>query len=187
MPTLNRSLAAFAASACLLSFLLPGCAGNGAEPEIGPPRSAEEADADRSPDGPPAMDAPAPDAFDLSAALDRNLERVLARGGEWRELRIEAECLQDGVFQRVLIFGSGVAVWNDRRQIHLERDDLLSILEAIHEAGLSSMLELYGRGQEEPAPAEPKEGDGAIRITCRVLLTLDGVTKQAAQRARGPQ
>jgi hypothetical protein len=148
----------------------------------------ETAATERAPDGPSAKGAPpmmdSPEVSDSAADLARNLERALERE-QWQELRVETECLQNDAFRHVLIFGNGVAIWNERRQMSLGHGDLVAILEALRDADFPSMLELYGRGQEEPTE-KPEEG-AVIRITCRVALTLDGVSRQAAQRARGPQ
>ncbi len=183
MPKSTRALTTAVVALLSLTVTL-GCAGVGATPAAAPDRSPEGALSGPGA-GPPPMDAP--EASGAAATVRRALERALERGGRWQELRVETECLQDASLRHVEIFGSGTTIWNERRQITLEHGDLVAVLEAILRADFPSMHQLYGKGDPEmQQPDESGEG-AAIRVICRVVLTLDGVTKQSAQRAQGPQ
>lgn len=181
MPNPTRALAAV--------FVLPlivalGCAGSGSAPATAPARPPQGTPS--GPDaGPPPMDGL--DASAEAAAVRRALERAVEGSGRWRELRVETECLEDGSLRHVEIFGSGTTIWNERRQITLERDDLVAVLEAMLRADYPAMHQLYGKGDPEMQQPDKPGEDAAIRVICRVVLTLDGVTRQSAQRAEGPQ
>lgn len=182
MPKSTRVLAAVVALLPLTLTL--GCAGGGSIPAGAPDRSPQGA-LSGSDAGPPPMDAP--EASEEAAVVRRTLERAVEGGGSWRELRVETECLQDGALRHVKVFESGTTIWNERRQISLGQEDLLAVLEAMLRADFPSMHQLYGKGDPEMQQPDKPGEEAAIRVICRVVLTLDGVTKQSAQRAEGPQ
>jgi hypothetical protein len=116
----------------------------------------------------------------VSRALDTALER---RG--WEELRIESECLDAASRLRfAILHGSGVGIWNRDQQFTLPRERLLALLEELDRAGFGALREIHG-GKDDPAPGAPARW--APRMTCRVLLVLDGVEKQSYQLAEGRQ
>jgi hypothetical protein len=108
------------------------------------------------------------------------LERALAHG--WRELRIEAECRVEGRLPRAEVFGSGVGIWNGERQFRLSPERVRSLLAAIRDAGFASMRPSYGGKGDSPSPERE-----APRLTCRVGLSLDGVSGESVQLQGGRQ
>lgn len=121
---------------------------------------------------PPAVDEP----------LSRALEQALSKQS-WDELEIEVECGGEAGMRSVTVFGSGVAIWDQERQLTLERGEIRLLLEAFRQQGFASLAERYG-GRDDPAPGEPSL---ALELVCRVKLRLDGVEKQVFQLAGGRQ
>lgn len=166
--------ATIAVAVCLAVALCLGCAGH---PTSSPAeaRPGEELEPDRRPDP------------ELAREVDRALERLLA-GGDRDGLRILAECGEDGALTETVVYGSGVGVWNRVRQFTLGRNQVTALLERFRDARFSRFQELYGTiVREIPIPSEPPgAGASALRVVCRVALTVDGFTKQSSQLSKGP-
>jgi len=175
-------------SLALAPVLVLGCAGSGtpapqtdrapvqaAAPagEGGAPRAEREpVDHRREEEGESAEEAA------NNAAMEKALERAVeGRGAAWDDLHLLAECTTDGGFRQVEVFGDGVTIWNRGRQYTLDEKRVAGLLETIDRADFAEMDELYGQ----------EELDAVMRIICRVVLTVDGVTKQVGQLAEGPQ
>jgi len=102
------------------------------------------------------------------------------------------ECADDAGMRQAEVFGNGVAIWDRRLQLELPREELVALLGRFRSAGFAGFQEMYGTiVREIPIPQDaPPEGPGwlaAIQVICRVELTLDGVTKQSVQLAKGPR
>lgn len=120
-------------------------------------------------------------------ALDSALRRALDHEGRWDELHLLVECADDGFLTTAEVFGNGVTLWNHQRQSMLDHEDLVGLLETLRDADFPRMRDLYGKEDEEEVPVPSDPPAAALRVICRVVVTLDGTTKQSAQRARGPQ
>lgn len=124
--------------------------------------------------------SPASPEGPASPALSEALERALADG--WGELRIEAECRVGGRLPRAEVFGNGVGIWNEERQFSLPREEVRSLLVVFRDEGFASMRPSYG-GKKDPVIPEAQPP----RLTCRVGLSLDGVSAQVVQLEGGRQ
>lgn len=165
-----------------------GCAARGG-PE---PRTAQDREA-RASAPEPEVETGRPADPELTRAVERALQRATAGGGAWRELHVLVECAGDAGMRQAEVFGNGVAIWDRRRQHELSREELVALLERFRRAGFAGFQEMYGTIVREipiPQDAPPGEDPGwlaAIQVICRVVLTLDGVTKQSVQLAKGPR
>jgi hypothetical protein len=108
------------------------------------------------------------------------LERAIADG--WGVLWVEAECRIEGRLPRAEVFGSGVGIWNDERQFLLPRQEVRALLVALRDAGFASMRPSYG-GKEDPVGEDAQPP----RLTCRVSVSLDGISGQVVQLQGGRQ
>lgn len=158
-----------------LALLLGACASTSTNPPVDeraaqPQQVAQDGTAvDRGPTSEAA-------AVDIDRAIDRALENG------WDDLHMIVECITDDGWRAAEIFGNGVAIWNQVRQFQLPEAHLRQQLTLIRDSEFESMKELYGGNiKKEDA------GGSALRVTCRVLLELDGARKQVAQRAKGEQ
>lgn len=131
---------------------------------------------------PVALTSPAALPPAAGEPLSRALERALSRQS-WDELEIEVECGGEAGMRSATLFGSGVGIWGQERQLTLGRDQIRLLLEAFRRHGFASLAERYG-GRDDPAPGEPSL---ALELVCRVKLRLDGVEKQVFQLAGGRQ
>lgn len=96
---------------------------------------------------------------------------------------MEAECVSvEGPFS-LRVFDDGVSIWDNSRQFQLERGEIQRLLRPFQRLGFGAMDESYG-GKADPRPATPR---AAIRVTCRISLTIDGRTKEVVQQAGGRQ
>ncbi len=88
----------------------------------------------------------------------------------------------DRVGQRSLVvFPSGIAIWNRTTQIELPLAVRTSMLEVLQETDFASMLPSYGGRRS------PESGEAPLRVTCRVELEIDGLSKSVVQLADGEQ
>jgi hypothetical protein len=113
--------------------------------------------------------------------VTRALEQAATKG--WSALHIETECQNDaGRLDRVEVFETGVGIWNRAAQFRLTKAQIDEHLEAFRESGFAEWPSTYG-GKTPP----PIQQEQPPRVVCRVVLELDGVTKQVAQFQRGEQ
>ena len=103
--------------------------------------------------------------------------------GEHQEFHMESHCLTGDGLRTVEIFSNREAIWTGRIQIELQAPQLKSILQLLEESGFAEMKDTYG-GKNDPDPNRPPF---ASRISCRVEVTVDGVTKQSNQFLVGRQ
>lgn len=192
----DKRLIVHAVAVVLVPLLWLGCAATGGS---GPARSADSGGEQVSMLEPDSISEPDRDREEEERearerkvtiegeALDRALEQALDRGGRWDELHLLTECADDGFLTTAEVFGNGVTIWNHERQSTLEHGELVAILEALRDVDFPSMRDLYGEEDEGEAPVPSEPPASAMRVICRVAVTLDGATKQSAQRAKGPQ
>jgi hypothetical protein len=88
----------------------------------------------------------------------------------------------------VEVFGSGVAIWNGRRQFAIGPAHVRAVLAALDAERFLDLRDVYG-GRSAREPGQPRVPDEhpAAEITCRVGLTLAGHRKEVAQLAVGEQ
>ncbi len=118
--------------------------------------------------------------------IDRALQAAFDRGS-WRDLRVESECQDDAAHLRaIVLFGSGVGIWERERQFAVSTDELWRLLRELSRGGLGSLHESYGGGDDpDDGPGEePSEAFG-LRLICRIRLVLDGVEKESYQLSEG--
>ena len=112
----------------------------------------------------------------LAEALDR------AVNDDWKDFYFSCDCSTESGRNSVEIYGSGTAIWAGRAQFKFDRQQLRTILGLVLEYDFPAMEETYG-GKEDPSVP----GEFAIRVTCLIQLTLDGISKQVAQLYGGRQ
>ena len=122
--------------------------------------------------GEPASGKAAPE---INVAIDKALN------DGWDDLHMIVECFTDKGWQATEIFGNGIAIWNQTKQYQLDEAAIREQLETIRQSSFQSMKELYGGNIKKDEEAS------ALRVTCRVLLDVDGAYKQVAQRGKGEQ
>ncbi len=118
-----------------------------------------------------------PEEAATNRAMEHAIERALSHPEARGDLHLLTECTGDGGFRQVEVYGNGVTIWNRARQYGLEQQRVGALLEALDHAGFADMEPMYGQ----------EELDAAMRVICRVMVTLDGVTKQSGQLDEGPQ
>ena len=126
---------------------------------------------------PPGMKVQEDDPAVFQAALQR------AVSGKWNALHLEAECLTEAGPRLLEVHGDGVAIWGGSVQFKLSPDQIRRILRLFDEAGFAGFEDRYG-GKEDPVKLSSRM---AIRVTCRVALTIDGQGKQVVQLEGGRQ
>lgn len=118
---------------------------------------------------------------DESSLLPSALEK--AAGGEWEKLHFEVECQAKEGFRALEVFGTGIGIWDRRSQFPFEKSQIQQSLRVFKESNFSGMPEKFGgTPQEETEPHKH-----AVRVTCRVSLNLNGISKQVVQLEEGEQ
>ncbi|MES1244087.1 MAG: hypothetical protein ABUT39_20960 [Acidobacteriota bacterium] len=112
---------------------------------------------------------------------DEAFERALdaaRKSRTWNELQIDSECQDKTEPSRfVRLYGSGVGIWDGRRQFSVSRESLLGVLGELDMAGFS--------GMREAVEEDEGEGEEELEITCRVQVLLDGTEKRAQEILEG--
>jgi hypothetical protein len=124
-----------------------------------------------------------------SGTLRRALSEAVDDRTHWDSLHLLVECAADAGMRSVEVHGNGVGIWDHDRQFRLTPAELSRLLRTLDEAEFTSLEEIYG-GRERPDPGAPErteEEGSAIRVVCRVTLSLAGRTKQVVQLAKGEQ
>lgn len=129
------------------------------------------------------------DTTATTAALRRILSDAVDDRSEWDSLHLQIECSGDHGMRSVELYGNGVGIWEYRRQFTLANSEVSSILRTLDEADFASFADIYGGSKQPDAgpPEEEVEPGHAIRVICRVVLSLAGETKQVVQLAKGAQ
>ena len=110
------------------------------------------------------------------AAIDRAL-RDLATGNRSPDsARIETECGVERQLTRAAIFGSGAAIWNDRRQGAIAPSEIHALIDLFVREGFAAM----------PASFGEDEGD-KVKMTCMVRFAEGSLHKTVVQLAGGRQ
>jgi hypothetical protein len=154
-----------------LSALI-GCAAN--------PRTAEQ------PVGQiPELSGSAEDAA-AAAEIQQALERAISDPAAREAVELIVECQGDAGMRAVHIFGTGVGIWENRRQFVVASEELSSLLMILRDAGFSAMKKVYGgRPATDPRRPDPPEALNAIMVMCAVRFSAEGATKETVQLAKG--
>jgi hypothetical protein len=122
----------------------------------------------------------------------RGLLRAAHEEGWGRDtLELTAECREpdNPNLRSVLVYGSGVGIWEERLQFELTSNQITELLGILRDADFLGLQDLYGSGgsfgETEIEPSDSTEG--GVRIICRVDLELGGYRKESAQRLKGDQ
>jgi hypothetical protein len=175
----------FAIPAAALAIVLSGCA-TGRRSASAPGGLAQPAE----PGTPPRSGGSAQQEtlIPSAAAVRVALAGAISEQERRAHLRLAVECSRDGSLPSVEAFGNGVGIWDGRRQFELSPAEIASLLVALETADFAAMKPSYGETEEhgEPEPERPRSGP-ALRVTCRVRLALDGLTKEVVQFDEGEQ
>jgi hypothetical protein len=136
------------------------------------------------PDARPQGETPNPPPAAVRAAL----RRAIAESGRRASLRVFVECSRDGRLPSVDAFGTGIGIWDGRRQFRLSPAEISSLLAAAEKVDFAGLKASYGGRDEfdEPRGETPHHAP-ELKQTCRVRLSLDGLTKEVVQLEGGEQ
>jgi hypothetical protein len=130
---------------------------------------------------------PAPSSALNATRLRQALERAVSESAGWDTLRLLVECREDGAMTSMKVFGNGIGIWNDERQLLLVPDQIGSLLRALRRADFPGMEDTYGGASSPRKPPLPGGGGMVTIVTCRIELGLAGYDKQVVQLSRGEQ
>jgi len=94
---------------------------------------------------------------------------------------LQVNCTDQKGIRSLTLFPGGATVWNQRSQIMLPASARTALLKTLVDRGFAGFEDSYG-GREQPA----KSGAPA-RITCRILVEIQGLQKSSLQMAGGEQ
>ncbi len=124
-------------------------------------REEEEGEADRA----------------VNEAMEKALDAALNQG--WSDLHMVCECAFENGWRSVELFKGGAGVLDNAVQFSMDRSQIGSLLEEFRRLRFAEMRRSYGVGEVDE--------EFAIRVICRVSLSLDGVSKQVLQFDKGRQ
>lgn len=107
----------------------------------------------------------------ITRALDQALERR-----SWQDLRLDAQCLENGQFLSTRLLGTGVGIWNQERQFAVPRERLLDLLAALRSSGFGAKGDSHREEEEE----EEKEEEEWV-APCHLRVRLDGVEQRSEE------
>jgi hypothetical protein len=170
--------------AAALAVVLLGCA-IGRRSASGPGSAAQPAE----PGTPPHRGGAGEQALSPPAAAVRAaLAAAIAEPQRRDHLKLAVECSRDDRMPSVEAFGSGVGIWERRRQFSLSPTEISSLLAALQKADFAGLQPSYGEpGELEVPEPGPPHTAAAARVTCRVRLSLDGLSKEVVQFGEGEQ
>ena len=164
-----------------------GCQSAGTNPS----GQSSGARADPSSAATPAADSGSAGAAEFPTVFRNLLEEATRDSSSWESLQLLAECreIDNPNLRSVVVYGNGVAIWEERRQFSLDHDQISTLLGFLLEADFPDLRDLYGGSGAVDAerPDAPPSVDGGVRIICRVDLDLSGYHKESAQRLKGEQ
>ena len=158
------------------AILLAGCA---ASPAPGP-------------ETPAAVAAEAEGEADTTAAaqLRRGLRAAVGDRSGWESLHLVVGCLGDAGMRSMEVYGSGIGIWGFDRQFELSPEEVSALLRTLDQADFAGFADVYG-GRKGPDPRLPDKKEAsegsALRVICRVVVSLGGQTRQSVQLAKGEQ
>lgn len=171
----------YSAIVLIIPLLLFGCT---TSRDTAPPIPAQT-----EPTATPAQTEPA--AVDESGEADMAtaLSQAIDDRSKWDSLHLHVSCSADAGTRSAEVYGNGVGIWDYRRQFTLTPGEISDLLKTLDKAKFTRFADVYGgRKKPDPRPPEKEEDTGsAIRVICRVVLSIDGQTKQVAQLGKGEQ
>ncbi len=117
----------------------------------------------------------APTATDLGQAIEQ------ARTQADIPFTLEVHCTDKQARRALRIYPDGVATWNHELQLRPSRALRAELLGLLLQYDFPSFAESYGETGESDLM------DGALRVSCRVFLAIDGLRKSSVQFYDGPQ
>lgn len=123
-----------------------------------------------------------------SGAIRELIERALTDPEVRGSLELLTECRNETGMRSMRIWGDGLGIWQGSRQIQLSGDEVTGVLKHLQEADIATFAPIYGgRRQEDPGERDRPDDGSAVLISCRIRVSLDGHSKESAQRAKGEQ
>ncbi|HSR67744.1 MAG TPA: hypothetical protein VLU25_07370 [Acidobacteriota bacterium] len=113
-----------------------------------------------------------------SEDLSEVIGRVRQEAGPYY---LRVDCTDERGARNLEVFPSGVAIWDQRVQLPLEDSERVELLGILLERGFAELKPLYG-GKKESG-----EGEGPLRISCQVELSVEERRKVSRQLADGEQ
>lgn len=168
-------------------FLLTACSSGGSPDPSRQPLGQSVGDRAGQPTD--ATEATATMTEDTDAAAVRAaLNETAADPSRLEAMHLFVECQGDAGLRTLEAFGSGVGIWEKRRQFELAEADLLALVGLLQDADFGALNDLYGGPQApDPRPREDPDAGFGIEIICRIELSLGEVSKTSAQRRKGEQ
>ena len=105
----------------------------------------------------------------------------IQRAADRPSFHLAIDCTDVGGSRAMTLFETGVGAWNDERQFEVPPEIRRKLLTTLLGAGFPRFDPLYG------ARKTNDKTNGPLRISCRITLRLDDITKNVAQVADGEQ
>ena len=126
---------------------------------------------------PPAVEDAGPPAAEFRAALQSAL--AVAEP----EYRLDVFCTTQTSKRSLIVFPSGVGIWDRTVEIAVPNQTRMALLQALKTSDFAAMKRQYG-GKKKPGA---KTKSGALRVRCSVTADIGGASKQSMQLIDGDQ
>lgn len=107
--------------------------------------------------------------------IDKPLSEIIAGKRDLKTLRIEVTWIEGHKRTSARLHGSGVGIWNDRVQVRVPRNEILSIASAIKDARFGAM------------PSQLGEESDKLKLIGKMTVSIAGKTKGVVQLADGEE
>jgi hypothetical protein len=125
------------------------------------------------------MDRDAREESDERPGTNEALQRAIQQingGAPPAGLRIRVDWLRSGAMTSAEVYGTGVAIYEDRVAARLSESDLRAIARAIQQSHFAAMPSRFGEGDSD-----------FLKMQGRVTIDIDRIGKSVVQIAQGPQ
>jgi hypothetical protein len=126
-----------------------------------------------SPASRPAVAGEAPDRID--PALQQRIQGKASA----EDVEVNASWSRDGKVVTTRIFGDGVGIWNNEREFHLSKPQLIDLLQTIRANRFGSMPAFFGEAEDE--------GNDKVRLKGALSVRVGDASKSVRQLVDGEQ
>ena len=111
--------------------------------------------------------------------IDPALQQRIQGKASAEDVELDASWSRGGKVVTARVFGDGVGIWNDEREFHLSKPQLLELLRTIRTSRFGRMPDFFGEAEDE--------GNDKVRLKGALSVRAGSVSKSVQQLVDGEQ